>query len=654
MPVPAHSGRTQPVFLRFLQVNASAAAGTSRPGVLYFDSMAYAPGVCAHDEALAGCAPAAAYFRALLDNHFYWQATWQREGRLELSLPSRPSDTDGELLRRQAQHALVLDMISRVQDVWPRYGTAIGYEQPGIGANGFQDVFAASMMAALEWGLFDYARGVLVNWLEYYQRVDGTILYRGLEMPMQGRLLTILAAYYRYTADPSPLLTYLDRIGGVVRMLLRRRDAALASFPNVSDPRHGMPTGNDEADLWWCTTGGGKTELPFISIAAEAWRGLRDGGEVLGELATSVVLRKNATAARIARALASEMLKAAEGLLRDLRASVAASAIPEQRPARHMLRPGEQGEHPGNRTTSRTGRTTAVCHPYVAGSRTCGFLPGAPSSRDSESWRTYAEAMYSGALDAPTVREIYEWHRFARAERGGARLLLGVLTGSGIDNSAGAVLETFTLFGWGYGLLQSDLIEPFLLQYFAVAAHGYTRGTFIAPESSYVDRTQQSPSFATPAGLVAPLYLKWLLLFEDPITHTLWIAKALPRVWLHEGEAVVVTNASTAYGRLGFRIQSHITSCHRVHLNLTLPASWWQATRPGYPHSRPPPGGLKVRLRPPQANGSARIIRGATVGGLPWTAINTSEATLTIDTAALLKAGMRERLHDVWVSFSAS
>ena len=64
-----------------------------------------------------------------------------------------------------------------------------------------------------------------------------------------------------------------------------------------------------------------------------------------------------------------------------------------------------------------------------------------------------------------------------------------------------------------YGLLQSDFVEAFLLQYYTMAAHGYTRGTNIAPESSYVDRTQQSPSFATPAGLVAPLFLKWLLLF---------------------------------------------------------------------------------------------------------------------------------------------
>ena len=109
-------------------------------------------------------------------------------------------------------------------------GTYSGYEQPGVGANGFQDILSATLMAALEWGLFPYARGVLTNCtspicldrsaafpatllptplgdpgacsnvhhragLTYYQRPHGAVLYRGLEMPQQGRLLTILAMY---------------------------------------------------------------------------------------------------------------------------------------------------------------------------------------------------------------------------------------------------------------------------------------------------------------------------------------------------------------------------------------------------------------------------------------------------------------------------
>jgi hypothetical protein len=55
------------------------------------------------------------------------------------------------------------------------------------------------------------------------------------------------------------------------------------------------------------------------------------------------------------------------------------------------------------------------------------------------------------------------------------------------------------IHGWGYGLLQADEIEAYLLQYYALSAHAYTRGTWIAPESSPIDRTKSNPSFATPA-----------------------------------------------------------------------------------------------------------------------------------------------------------
>ena len=89
----------------------------------------------------------------------------------------------------------------------------------------------------------------------------------------------------------------------------------------------------------------------------------------------------------------------------------------------------------------------------------------------------------------------------------GSRLKLGVLSGNGntVDNDN---METATLHGFGYGLLLADLIEPFLLQYYAVSAHAYTRGTWIAPESAPIDHSTQAPSFCAPAGVVAPLNLK--------------------------------------------------------------------------------------------------------------------------------------------------
>ena len=44
--------------------------------------------------------------------------------------------------------------------------------------DGFQDTFTSTATAALEWGMFPYARGVIDNWLRYYTRDNGMITYR--------------------------------------------------------------------------------------------------------------------------------------------------------------------------------------------------------------------------------------------------------------------------------------------------------------------------------------------------------------------------------------------------------------------------------------------------------------------------------------------
>ena len=49
----------------------------------------YIPSSCATDV-LADCDAPSNYFGAMLDTHFYWQDTWRREGRMQLSLPARP------------------------------------------------------------------------------------------------------------------------------------------------------------------------------------------------------------------------------------------------------------------------------------------------------------------------------------------------------------------------------------------------------------------------------------------------------------------------------------------------------------------------------------------------------------------------------------
>ena len=244
----------------------------------------------------------------------------------------------------------------------------------------------ASVQAALEWGLFPWAKEILDNYLTYYVRENGAIFYRGLEMPQQGRMLTLISMYHRYTGDARLLAHHLPKIQGVVQMLNDRRERSLKSQANPS--QYGMPTGNDEADLWQSTVSGrpnsAKTEMPFVSIAAEMWRGYRDCGASLIEVANSLSQEQHDLKRRMI-ALGEGMNATSLKLMSDLKQSMALDRFPD-----------------GNGT---------YCHPYVSGVKECGFLPNAsyPSHRASEPWRTYSELLYSGAVDAASTAEILSW-----------------------------------------------------------------------------------------------------------------------------------------------------------------------------------------------------------------------------------------------------
>ena len=59
-----------------------------------------------------------------------------------------------------------------------------------------------------------------------------------------------------------------------------------------------------------------------------------------------------------------------------------------------------------------------------------------------------------------------------------------------------------------------------------------TRGSWTTPEGTIPDRDRGSTDYVAAGVVIAPTYLKWMLLFEEPNTRTVWLAKALPREWL--------------------------------------------------------------------------------------------------------------------------
>ena len=264
------------------------------------------------------------------------------------------------------------------------------------------------MMAALEHGQFGYAREVLINYLRYYVLPSGGVFYRGLEMAQSARILTNVAQYYEYTQDAEPLLTYLPKIRAVFGLLMKRRSAAL-ELPST-DPAYGCLTGDDEADLYGTAIDPKyKTEMAFISITSEAWRGFRDLGRAMTTLGVAERHEEST-------AFGADLMGNATGLWQTFRTAMGRNAVP-------------------------SGDGTPACLPYVFGTRgngTCGELPTAaphgvpipvlaPSERDSESWRTYSEAFYSGAMLQGEVAEILAWHK-VNPTRSGSSLVRTLTT----------------------------------------------------------------------------------------------------------------------------------------------------------------------------------------------------------------------------------
>jgi hypothetical protein len=69
---------------------------------------------------------------------------------------------------------------------------------------------------------------------------------------------------------------------------------------------------------------------------------------------------------------------------------------------------------------------------------------------------------------------------------------------------------------------------------------------------------------------VVPLITRWLLVFEDPQSETLWLGKGLPRDWLEDGKTTSVSGAPTRWGKVGFTVASHLHN-DSIAVKLALP-----------------------------------------------------------------------------------
>jgi hypothetical protein len=103
-----------------------------------------------------------------------------------------------------------------------------------------------------------------------------------------------------------------------------------------------------------------------------------------------------------------------------------------------------------------------------------------------------------------------------------------------------------------------------------------------------------------------------MLVFEEPDSEVLWLAKATPRNWLEDGKTIAVTNAPTRWGRLSFQLHSHLKES-RIEAKLLLPPI-------------PESAQIKLRLRAPDGH----RLRAVIVNGKPWNQFDAEQETVTM------------------------
>ena len=452
-----------------------------------------------------------------------------------------------------ARFGLVRAIMTRVGD-WPKYG-AYDRDYGGTEHDGFPDTFTVETAAMLDWGLTERAGRYIDNYFGKFVRDDGSLLYRGPETGQFGRMLTVLAQYANNGGDPQRLLTWRPRIHAITNLLLSLRAKAL-QLPR-DDPAYGMLAGWSEADSS-LDKDPSRYVAPYFSNSTEAARGFRALGKVWQTLGTKTGDTKLA-------AWGTQLVGEAAELRKDLDTAI----------TRSLLQVDGQTVLPA---------IAGVKEPFHVA------VPRDVADPQYRSYRAYMEMMYSGSLTSDQVGLITSY----RASH--YDTLLGLPTAYGFHTG---VVAGFLTYGHGYGLIQSDRVREALLVFYSDMAHQYTRGSWMAPETRKPLETNEAAPYCTPAQLVASMLTRWLLVFEDPESETLWLAKAAPRAWLEDGKKVVVDAAPTRWGRVGYSIASQFKS-RAIRATLDLPATGIAAE-------------IHLRLRTP---GNAHV-RSATVEGRP-------------------------------------
>jgi hypothetical protein len=489
------------------------------------------------------------------------QQSWNRmlEPGMKINIPD-------ERISNMARYSLVRDMMTRVGD-FPKYG-AFDKDYAGSEHDGFPDTFTVDTQGMLEWGMVGLAGRYIDNYFGQFVRDDGSILYRGPETGQYGRMLTVLAQFADYGGDPAILIRQRSRIDGVTKLLLYMR-AKAQKLPK-SDPAYGMIAGWSEADA--CLDPDPPRYMqPYFSNSTEAARGFRDLGRVWEKVGAK-------TGSAELTAWGKRLVREAADLRADIDTAI----------SRSML------NYEGEKILPSIAGVKEPFHIVV---------PRDVSDPQFRSYRAYMEMMHSGSLTKEQVRTIVDYRGSHHDIILGVPLAYGHKTGE---------MAGFLSYGHGYGLIQHDMVREALLTLYGVMAHQYTRGTWTAPETRYIGPERPAAPYCSPAQMVVPLMSRWMLVFEDPESETLWLAKATPRKWLEDGKTTEVAAAPTRWGRVGYSIISKLNEGN-IAVRVDLPSTGLAAT-------------TQVRLRVP----GERKLKSVTLNGKAWTKFDPAQESIEV------------------------
>jgi len=469
-----------------------------------------------HDDSYLPVPPASASAPAgFYSDLIATAAEWNKrlaEG-LDLDLPDRR-------MADQARHGLIRAMMTRSAGS-PKYGV-VDRNYGGTEHDGFPDTFTVETEAMLDWGLVGRAGEYIDTQFAKYIRDDGNLVYRGPEFGQFGRMLTVVGRYWALGGDPEILKRHAKRIDAIADKLLGLRATALKL--RQDDPAHGMIAGWSEADSvlepdpqrYW---------QPYFSNSTEAARGFAE----LGRAWVAIGMTERG----------QELLAVSRALAADVQTAI-------------------------GRSTLKVGDETII--PSIAGMKEPFHIAVAKDHSDPQyrGYRTYMEMLHSGILTPEQAASIIDYRQRHHDVILGVPMAYGLATGE---------MAGFLSYGHGFGLIQIDRIREALLLTHAHAAHQYTRGMWMAPETRKPMLDVDTATYCSPAECVQPMLLRWLLAFEEPDADMLWLGKGLPRDWLAPGRTMRVGNIPTRWGRTAYSISAGKSAIEaKVELPKDIPA----------------------------------------------------------------------------------